>query len=149
ELLSGIQNLLPHLDFAALREITVDPKAPARSDIALAREVAAQAPALATGRDLARLFEAKGWDKLAAALPALKERAKTLAELVGQALFLVAERPLDLDDKARKLMDAEAKAILAALAPRLKEVQDWYPSALEALVRGYAEETGTKLGKVA
>jgi len=149
ELLSGIQNLLPHLDFAALREITVDPKAPARSDIALAREVAAQAPALATGRDLARLFEAKGWDKLAAALPALKERAKTLAELVGQALFLVAERPLDLDDKARKLMDAEAKAILAALAPRLKEVQDWNPSALEALVRGYAEETGTKLGKVA
>src|SRR5690606_38473475 len=108
-----------------------------------------QAPAAATGRDLARLLEAKGWDKLLAALPALKERAKTLAELVGQALFIVAERPLNLDDKARKLMDAEAKAILAALVPRLKDVQDWNPSTLEALVRGYAEETDTKLGKVA
>lgn len=149
ELLAGIQDLLPHLDFAALRELPVDPKAPARSDVALAREVAAQAPAAATGRDLARLLEAKGWDKLLAALPALKERAKTLAELVGQALFIVAERPLNLDDKARKLMDAEAKAILAALVPRLKDVQDWNPSTLEALVRGYAEETDTKLGKVA
>ena len=149
ELLAGIQDLLPHLDFAVLRELPVDPKAPARSDVALAREVAAQAPAAATGRDLARLLEAKGWDKLLAALPALKERAKTLAELVGQALFIVAERPLNLDDKARKLMDAEAKAILAALVPRLKDVQDWNPSTLEALVRGYAEETDTKLGKVA
>jgi glutamyl-tRNA synthetase len=149
ELLAGIQVLLPHLDFAALRELPVDPKAPARSDVALAREVAALVPAARTGADLARLFEAKGWDRLAAALPSLKERAKTLAELVGQALFIVAERPLSLDDKARKLMDAEAQTILGALLPRLQTIEEWNPSALEALVRGYAEETETKLGKVA
>jgi glutamyl-tRNA synthetase len=149
ELMARIKDLLPHLDFAALRALPVDAKAPPRADIALAREVEALAPGAASGADLARLFEAKGWEALAAALPALKERAKTLAELVGQALFLVAARPITLDDKARKLMDAEAQTILKAIVPRLETSAEWNPSALEALVRGYAEETGTKLGKVA
>lgn len=149
ELLAGIQGLLPHLDFAALDAIEVDPKAPVRSDVALSREVAAQVPGTVKGTDLARLFEAKGWDALQAALPALKERAKTLAELVGQALFIVATRPLDLDDKAKKLMDADAKTILAALLPRLEATSTWTAPALEELVRTYVDETGVKLGKVA
>ncbi len=149
DLLTGIRSLLPRLDLAALKALPVDPKGPARADIALAREVGERVPGAATGADLARLFEAKGWDALAAALPALKERAKTLAELVGQALFLVASRPIHLDDKAKKLMDADARAILKTIMPRLETSTDWNPAALEALVRGYAEETGTKLGKVA
>jgi glutamyl-tRNA synthetase len=149
DLLSDIQALLPHLDFAALRALPVDPKAPARADIALARDVDAQVPGIASGSELARLFETKGWDALLAALPALKERAKTLAELIGQALFIVASRPIGLDDKAQKLMDADAQTILKAITPRLEAAADWSPAALEALVRGYAEETGTKLGKVA
>jgi glutamyl-tRNA synthetase len=102
-----------------------------------------------TGADLTKLFEAKGWDALLAALPSLKERAKTLAELLSQALFIVANRPIRLDDKAQKLMDAEAKTILQALVPRLEASAEWNPGVLEALVRGYAEETEKKLGKVA
>jgi len=149
ELLAGIQSLLPHLDFAALAALAVDPKAPPRSDVALAREVASLAPSAATGADLEARFAAKGWDTLLAALPALKERAKTLAELVGQALFLVAERPLALDDKAQKLLDADARAVLGALIGRLEGAEAWDAAALEAIVRAYAEETGAKLGKVA
>ena len=149
ELLAAIRDLLPHLDFEALRSLAVDPKAPVRSDVALAREVEAQVPDAKTGADLARLFEAKGWDKLAAALPSLKERAKTLAELLGQALFIVARRPLSLDDKAKKLMDAEAHAILSGLVPRLAAAGEWTAPALEALVRTFVDETGAKLGKVA
>lgn len=148
-LLDAIKGVLPHLDFAALRAQPVDPKAPARSDVALAHEVAAQVPGTETGAALAELFGAKGWDALGLALPALKERAKTVAELIGQALFIVARRPLTLDDKARKLMDADGQAILAALTPKFEAAPDWNAAALEALVRTYAEETGTKLGKVA
>jgi len=148
-LLAGIRGLLPHLDFEALRAIPADPKAPVRSDIALAAEAAQQVPAAKTGADLARLFGEAGWDKLAAALPSLKERAKTLAELVAQALFILAARPLRLDDKAQKLMDDEAHAILKALAPRLESSAEWTSAALEATVRAYAEESGKKLGKVA
>ena len=42
--------------------------------------------------------------------PALKERAKTLLELVDGAGYLFAERPLALDDKAAKLLDARGAA---------------------------------------
>lgn len=149
DLLARVKDLLRHLDFAALLGVPADPKAPARADIALAREAKSLVPNLSTGAALAALFEAKGWDRLAALLPALKERAKTLAELVGQALFLVADRPLALDDKAQKLMDDDARKVLKALLARLQSSQDWSAGALESVVRAYAEETGAKLGKVA
>ncbi|HRQ26845.1 glutamate--tRNA ligase [Hyphomicrobium sp.] len=149
ELLARAKDLLPHLDFASLRALPVDPKAPPRADIALAREVEALVPSAATGADLAQRFDAVGWEKLAAALPAIRERAKTIADLLAQALFLVAERPLSLDDKAKKLLDADGQANLKALLPRLEAATEWSAASLEALVRTYAEETGAKLGKVA
>ena len=40
--------------------------------------------------------------KLIAAMPGLKERAKTLIELIDGARYLFADRPLALDDKARR-----------------------------------------------
>ena len=98
---------------------------------------------------LAKLDRDGGWDRLRIALPGLKERAKTLLELIDGAAFLFAERPLPLDEKAAKLMDAEAKATLAALVPRLEAAPEWTAAALEAEVRSFAEATGAKLGKVA
>lgn len=149
ELLSHIKSMLPHLDFVSLRDIAIDPKAPPRSDIALAREVGEQLPGISSGKDLAARFEARGWDALERALPSLKERAKTLAELLSGALYIVAERPLKLDDKAAKQIDADAKAVLTGLIPRLAAETDWSAAALEAVVRTFAEDTGAKLGKVA
>jgi len=53
------------------------------------------------------LLKARGYDvdgaisdQLTAAMPGLKERAKTLVELADSAHYLVAKRPLALDDKA-------------------------------------------------
>jgi glutamyl-tRNA synthetase len=149
DLIARIKDMLPHLDFAALRDLPIDPKAPPRADVALAHEIHALAPSVADGKALAAKFESRGWDKLASAMPALKERAKTLAELVTGALFLVAETPLKLDDKAAKLIDADARTTLAALAARFGSAADWKADALEAEVRKYSEETGAKLGKVA
>ncbi len=57
ELLARIKGMLPHLDFAALKVIPLDPKAPPRSDIALAQEVEGAVPGIATGTELAGLFE--------------------------------------------------------------------------------------------
>ena len=104
---------------------------------------------MSDGQALAARFNAAGWDKFAAAIPGLKERAKTLPELIDGALFLVTTRPLKIDDKAAKLLDAESKTTLAALIPKLAASTDWTPSALEAVVRQHAEDTGAKLGKVA
>jgi glutamyl-tRNA synthetase len=149
ELLARIKDMLPHLDFAFLRALEIDPKAPPRADVALAREVAALAPSVIDGNALAARFAAAGWEKMSVAMPALKERAKTLCELVTGALFLVSETPLKLDDKAVKLIDANARTTLAALIPRFEAADTWTADALEAEVRAYSEATGAKLGKIA
>ena len=151
ELAAHVRGMLPHLNFAALAEIAPDPKVPPRSDVALAREVLRQLPAVQSGKDLAELFAAKGWDTFARALPSLKERSKTLAELVGGALFIVAQRPLKLEDKAAKLLSAEGRASNADVLKLLSTVpaEDWNSALLEAKVKAYVDEKALKLGNVA
>ena len=126
-----------------------DPKAPPRPDLALMREVAAVRPDLTTGTSVLAAFRAAGPAKLAAALPSLKERAKTLTDLAAGALYVIAQRPLKPDDKAAKLLDAAAKTTLTAVATGLAEVTDWQAGPLEAAIRGIAEAQGLKLGQVA
>ena len=82
-------------------------------------------------------------------LPALRERAKTLRELLDLSWFLFAERPLELNAKAQKLLNDEARAMLAELHARLEQLPEWTEPALEEAVRSFAEEKGLKLGKVA
>ena len=43
--------------------------------------------------------------KLERAMPGLKERAKTLVELIDNAGFLFVQRPIALDQAASKLLD--------------------------------------------
>jgi glutamyl-tRNA synthetase len=63
--------------------------------------------------------------------------------------FLFADRPLALDDKAQKLLDAEGRQRLADLLPKLEAANRWKAAELEEIVRTYAEAAGAKLGKVA
>ncbi|MCF3935642.1 glutamate--tRNA ligase [Acuticoccus sp. M5D2P5] len=94
-------------------------------------------------------LDAGGRERLAIAMPSLAERAKTLKELLDNARFLWAARPLAMEEKAQKLLDGEAPAHLAALNARFAALPDWTAEAIEAAVRAYAEEAGLKLGKVA
>jgi glutamyl-tRNA synthetase len=82
-------------------------------------------------------------------MPGLKERAKTLVELLDNAAFLFAKRPLELDEQAAKLLDPQARDMIAQLLPRLEVIEPWMQKELEASVRSFAEETGRKLGNVA
>jgi glutamyl-tRNA synthetase len=88
-------------------------------------------------------------EKLLAAMPGLKERAKTLIELFEASRFLWANRPLEINAAAKVLLTADAKAVVAALLPDLEAITDWTASGVEAVVRGFAERTGAKLGAVA
>jgi glutamyl-tRNA synthetase len=85
---------------------------------------------------------------IAALMPGLKERAKTLAELAASAAFLVRSVPLNFDAKAAAILTPQAKAMLAELAPVL-EATDFSAPALDAALRGFAERSGRKLGEVA
>ncbi len=82
-------------------------------------------------------------------MPDLKLRAKTLREIVEGAECLFMRRPIALDDKAAKLVDAEAKKQIAALVTRFTDVMQWDATTLEAQVRVHAEAGGLKLGKLA
>ncbi|MCB1426747.1 MAG: glutamate--tRNA ligase [Zhengella sp.] len=87
--------------------------------------------------------------QLLAAMPGLKERARTLNELAEGAGFIFDERPLPLDEKAAGILDDAARALLADILPRLEQAGDWSAETTEAAVRGFAEEKELKLGKVA
>jgi glutamyl-tRNA synthetase len=120
------------------------------TDAELVRRIRELLPLVEGGPDIAaKLDKEDRWAKLAAAMPGLKERAKTLRELIDGAQYLVTERPLKLDDKAEKILDAESRKIIGALLPKLSAAPKWQGAELETVVRDFAEETGAKLGKVA
>jgi glutamyl-tRNA synthetase len=73
-------------------------------------------------------------------MPGLKERAKTLVELSTAPLRL-ADRPLALDDKARRLLTAEARAVSAPAQTRA--VEPWTRRRTEQAVRAFAERAGS------
>jgi glutamyl-tRNA synthetase len=87
--------------------------------------------------------------RLIAAMPGLKERAKTLVELADGTYYLTAARPLALDDKAQKLITPDAKAMLAETIPILASAAEWSAAPLEAAVKALAEAKGWKLGNLA
>jgi len=105
-------------------------------------------PYLAGGEALQARLDADLRAKLEKAMPGLKERAKTLVELLEGARFLYAQRPLDMDAKAQEIL-AKGREHLPALIARLEKVENWTAEATEAAVRIYAEETAAKLGQVA
>ena len=87
--------------------------------------------------------------QLKAAMPNLKERAKTLVDLVDAAGFIWADRPLGLDDKAGALLNAEARGLIGELIPQLEADQAWDAASTEAEVRSFADRRGLKLGAIA
>jgi glutamyl-tRNA synthetase len=87
-------------------------------------------------------------EKLIAAMPGLKERAKTLVELLDSAYYLYAQRPLHLDEKAAGLI-ADGRSRLAGIAAKLEAVSEWSAQGVEAVVREHADSIGAKLGQVA
>jgi glutamyl-tRNA synthetase len=84
-----------------------------------------------------------------AAMPSLKERAKTLLDLIDGARFLLSDRPINLDEKALALLTPDARSLLADVGADLAAVEPWTVEATERAVRTYAEKKGAKLGAVA
>jgi len=106
-------------------------------------------PHIAGGQELASRMTPALRANLLAAMPGLKERAKTLVELFDASRFVWAARPLELNEQAKAVLTDEAKALLAALLPELEAAPNWTAEAVEAVVRPFAERAGLKLGAVA
>ncbi|MGD1882837.1 MAG: glutamate--tRNA ligase [Paracoccaceae bacterium] len=82
------------------------------------------------------------------AMYCLKERAKTFPELLEKATFVLAERPIEPDEKAAKSLDPVSRGILKELTPHLQTVT-WNRYSLETALNAFAEKQNTKFGKLA
>jgi glutamyl-tRNA synthetase len=87
--------------------------------------------------------------QLLAAMPSLKERAKTLIELIDGSYFIFADRPLQMDAKALALLTPENRELIGRLRAALEQVLPWSAATTEAAMRVFAETGGLKLGAVA
>jgi glutamyl-tRNA synthetase len=106
-------------------------------------------PYLADGPALAERLTPELRGKLLTAMPALKERAKTLLDLLDGSRFLWAARPLELDDKAKALLTPEARQMIGALLRDLSALTTWTTASTEEAIRSFAERAQVKLGSVA
>ena len=146
--LGGIGRSPARFDFAKLENINGHyMRAASDADLVTAIETILPEIGPAHGAPLALDPALKA--KFLAAMPGLKERAKTLVELLDSAHYLYASRPLKPDAKAESLLDETARKRLGHLADRLAALPDWTVEATEAAVRAFADAEGAKLGQIA
>jgi len=162
----GDQEIFSTEEMMAAFDLPAIGRAPARLDLAkldnlnghyirkmldeeLVGEIERVLPYVPNGAELAAKLTPALREKLIAAMPGLKERAKTLVELIDSARYLYADRPLPLDEKAEAQMTPEARGVLGRVARDLALVDPWSAEGAEAAVRAFAERSGAKLGAIA
>ena len=96
-----------------------------------------------------RLGDQADADLLLKAMPVLKPRAKNLDEIADGAGFLFAKRPLEMTEKAAKLLDDDGRARLSLIFAALAKENDWTIEALEATTKALAEAQGLGFGNLA
>ena len=85
---------------------------------------------------------------LGRAIPVLKTRAKTIPDLAEQARFVLAKRPLVLDDAAKSLMKDDFRQRLKRLEQKLAAEPHWEHAALAAALKAFAADEGVGLGQI-
>ncbi|MGR3513692.1 MAG: glutamate--tRNA ligase [Paracoccaceae bacterium] len=115
----------------------------ASDDAALVTEI--QAFLTLTGQPA---LTAEGEDALSRAMYCVKDRAKTLPELIEKAHFVLTSRPIVPDEKSSNALDTVHIGILRELTPHLQNAS-WTRETLETVIGALAEEHSTKLGKLA
>jgi glutamyl-tRNA synthetase len=78
----------------------------------------------------------------------LKKRAKTLPDLADQSAFLLANRPLALDEKAKSLMKDDFRERLRRLHTKLAAEPIWESAALGSALKAFATDEGVGLGQI-
>jgi len=87
-------------------------------------------------------------DGLSDAMFCLKERAKSLRDLIEKAEFVLASRPIQPDEKAAKALDPVSRGILRELTAQLQNVS-WTRETLETTLNAAADAHEVKFGKLA
>jgi glutamyl-tRNA synthetase len=144
----GINRAPARIDFAKMASVNAHYMR-AMDDRALFETWLAALPHLPGGDEFLAKLDDTRRAQLLAAMPLLKDRAKTLVDLIDAAAFIVADAPLQLEPKAEALITPEAKALLGRVAAALSAQETWAVAPLEAAVKQLAETEGVKLGAIA
>lgn len=139
---NGINKSAARFDFKKLQNLSGQHIA-AADDAALLQEILAYL--IKSGQPMLSDEKKLG---LKNALYCVKDRAKTLGELIDKALFILVDRPLTIEEKAQRQLNMVSHSILETLTPQLHNVT-WSRDALEALVYQVAENHEVGFGKVA
>ena len=96
-------------------------------------------------------LEAPIVERVTRGLNGVKQRSRTLVEVVDSLVFYTSSGPqAAVDDKARSHLTPENAAMMAKLVATLEaEASDWSEKAIEETVRRFADANGLKLGQVA
>ena len=146
--LDAVGRSAARFDFAKLEAINFEHMRSV-SDESLLAAFVSFLPFLADGERMMAQMDDELRGKLLLAMPGLKERAKTLVDLAAGAQFLFAKRPLEMDEKAAKMLTDEAGPILSELADELAGAEEWTVQSVDASLRAFAEKRELKFGKVA
>lgn len=146
--LSQIGRSPARFDFAKLESVNGHYMR-ASDDAELLAALESALPHFQSGGELAKRMTPDLRDKLLAAMPGLKERAKTLIELADATRYLWADRPLELDNKAAALLTPQARKLIGELIADFKIIETWNAATTEAAVRDFAERSKVKLGAIA
>lgn len=87
-------------------------------------------------------------DGLETAMYCLKDRARTLPDLLEKAQFVLTERPVQQDEKSAAALDAVSRGILSELTAQMQN-DSWTRDTLEARLTAAADAHGLKFGKLA
>ncbi|GIU66092.1 glutamate--tRNA ligase [Candidatus Phycosocius spiralis] len=85
---------------------------------------------------------------LKAALPYLKPRAQTLPDLLDQLQFILAKRPITLDEKASKALSSEAIERIRRLRGELSLLIVWQHDEIKGSLDRFAGEENIGIGKI-
>ena len=88
-----------------------------------------------------------GLGRLEAAIPLVKEGAKTIPELADLIRFTLKTRPLALDDRTQQLLTDETRQRMQRLADHLSAAASWEAGDLEPRLKDFAALEGVGMGK--
>jgi len=87
-------------------------------------------------------------ERIQKGMEGLKPRAKDLNELAAGATVYANARPIVLDEKAQAQLTDDALATIKDICELFESVEIWDHDSIKAVIQGYAETKGLKLGKV-
>lgn len=138
--LSDINKAPSRIDFDKLADINSH-HIRAMDDDAL---MASLLPTLSEEHDLTQTQVAR----IRAALPLMQDRGRTLLELADAFKFLIIERPLTLNKKARKSLKGEALDRLASLRDVVANLSAWDADSIQNAISDLCEQHALSMGHI-